>query len=309
LSSHDEQYTSFAAVGSRCRVVLYACLIRHCSATSRPRSEREFALDRELELERSSRDSLLTSSSSLVSTSTRRERAPIQPSSWKQSTSPRAANIMPPDRHQRGERSHGSRALTPSQPTRYRSPVDFAALPKLACQRPSPRPCINHELVEALKPLRDERFLLYGSKSSLSSILRKNTVAIYLSTELYMVVVQALADDLLQPSTRRPSAMLLAFLASSAALTRSRPSSKLEPCTRLGRSSSSRSRSLSRPARFRSRVSTKSENVDRALEADFSVFRCSRHPGGTSLQRSQGADHPSRPRCAPCGSLSRLGDA
>lgn len=72
---------------------------------------------------------------------------------------------MPPDRHQRGESSHGSRAFIPTQSTHTRSPADFAALPKLACQRASPRPCINHELVQALKPLRDERFLLYGSKS------------------------------------------------------------------------------------------------------------------------------------------------
>ncbi|KDE06220.1 hypothetical protein MVLG_03498 [Microbotryum lychnidis-dioicae p1A1 Lamole] len=33
----------------------------------------------------------------------------------------------------------------------------------LACFRKSPRPCVNQDLVDKLKPLREERFLLYGS--------------------------------------------------------------------------------------------------------------------------------------------------
>ncbi|SCZ87626.1 BZ3500_MvSof-1268-A1-R1_Chr2-2g05092 [Microbotryum saponariae] len=33
----------------------------------------------------------------------------------------------------------------------------------LACFRESPRPCVNQDLVDKLKPLREERFLLYGS--------------------------------------------------------------------------------------------------------------------------------------------------
>ncbi|SGZ26175.1 BQ5605_C024g09852 [Microbotryum silenes-dioicae] len=33
----------------------------------------------------------------------------------------------------------------------------------LACFRESPRPCVNQDLLDKLKPLREERFLLYGS--------------------------------------------------------------------------------------------------------------------------------------------------
>ncbi|ORY74041.1 hypothetical protein BCR35DRAFT_306817 [Leucosporidium creatinivorum] len=68
---------------------------------------------------------------------------------------------MAPDRHQ----SHGSRSPTSIRSTRSISPSAFAELPQLACQRASPRPCVNHELVQALKPLRDERFLLYGTQT------------------------------------------------------------------------------------------------------------------------------------------------
>jgi hypothetical protein len=38
-------------------------------------------------------------------------------------------------------------------------------VPRLACFRESPNPCINQALVDELKPLRDHRFLEYGSTS------------------------------------------------------------------------------------------------------------------------------------------------
>lgn len=36
------------------------------------------------------------------------------------------------------------------------------AVPPLACMRRSPRPCVNQDIVDALKPLRDWRFAEYG---------------------------------------------------------------------------------------------------------------------------------------------------
>ncbi|BGP09413.1 hypothetical protein NBRC10512v2_005019 [Rhodotorula toruloides] len=39
------------------------------------------------------------------------------------------------------------------------------AVPPLACMRYSPRPCVNQDIVDALKPLRDWRFAEYGSGS------------------------------------------------------------------------------------------------------------------------------------------------
>ncbi|GAA5880849.1 hypothetical protein JCM3774_000499 [Rhodotorula dairenensis] len=39
------------------------------------------------------------------------------------------------------------------------------AVPPLACMRYSPRPCVNQDLVDALKPLREWRFAEYGSGS------------------------------------------------------------------------------------------------------------------------------------------------
>lgn len=52
-------------------------------------------------------------------------------------------------------------ASDPSSDTE--SPDDEQAVPMLACHRLSPRPCVNQALVEELKPLREFRFLRYGS--------------------------------------------------------------------------------------------------------------------------------------------------
>ena len=47
------------------------------------------------------------------------------------------------------------------------TPVElFEAVPSYACQRRSPRPCVNQDLVDALEPLRQERFVLFGSESA-----------------------------------------------------------------------------------------------------------------------------------------------
>ncbi|GAA5873959.1 hypothetical protein JCM16303_002643 [Sporobolomyces ruberrimus] len=43
--------------------------------------------------------------------------------------------------------------------------VERPRVPPLACMRYSPRPCVNQELVDALKPLRDFRFAEFGSGS------------------------------------------------------------------------------------------------------------------------------------------------
>lgn len=132
---------------------------------------------KELELERSTararsskleRDVFLTSAASLVYTSNRPRSAPRSPRQ-KARTAPRVAAAMPPDRRQR--------AGTASQSTRAVSPSAFAALPQLACKRASHRFCVNHELVQALAPLRDERFLLYGSKSPLKILRDCKSVA------------------------------------------------------------------------------------------------------------------------------------
>lgn len=40
------------------------------------------------------------------------------------------------------------------------------AVPPLACMRYSPRPCVNQDLVDALRPLREWRFAEYGCKHS-----------------------------------------------------------------------------------------------------------------------------------------------
>ncbi|KAK4046069.1 hypothetical protein OIV83_006374 [Microbotryomycetes sp. JL201] len=47
------------------------------------------------------------------------------------------------------------------------TPVElFRAVSKYACARRSPRPCVNQALVDALAPLREERFVLLGSQRS-----------------------------------------------------------------------------------------------------------------------------------------------
>ncbi|GAA5960812.1 hypothetical protein JCM3765_000826 [Sporobolomyces pararoseus] len=43
--------------------------------------------------------------------------------------------------------------------------IERPTVPPLSCMRYSPRPCINQELVDALKPLRDWRFAQFGSGS------------------------------------------------------------------------------------------------------------------------------------------------
>jgi hypothetical protein len=43
--------------------------------------------------------------------------------------------------------------------------VERPRVPPLACMRYSPRPCVNQELVDALKPLRDFRFAEFGCES------------------------------------------------------------------------------------------------------------------------------------------------
>ncbi|KAK4049870.1 hypothetical protein OIO90_005259 [Microbotryomycetes sp. JL221] len=46
------------------------------------------------------------------------------------------------------------------------TPVElFSAVSEFACQRASPRPCINQDLVDALAPLREYRFVIYGAQS------------------------------------------------------------------------------------------------------------------------------------------------
>ncbi|KAM0786393.1 hypothetical protein ACM66B_001860 [Microbotryomycetes sp. NB124-2] len=46
------------------------------------------------------------------------------------------------------------------------TPVElFEQVSKYACLRPSPRPCVNQALVDALNPLREERFVLFGTQS------------------------------------------------------------------------------------------------------------------------------------------------
>lgn len=46
----------------------------------------------------------------------------------------------------------------------YTPVEDFAKVPLLSCKRKSPQPCINQRLVDELKPLREERFVMYGSE-------------------------------------------------------------------------------------------------------------------------------------------------
>ncbi|GAA5979099.1 hypothetical protein JCM5350_007065 [Sporobolomyces pararoseus] len=60
----------------------------------------------------------------------------------------------------------------PSSPSSWNSPSTnttiplrdpFSTVPPYACKRISPYPCINQELVDALAPLREYRFVVYGT--------------------------------------------------------------------------------------------------------------------------------------------------
>lgn len=81
------------------------------------------------------------------------------------------------------------------------------AVPPLACMRYSPRPCVNQDIVDALKPLRDWRFAEYGcAHPSLSTPPHRS--------------ICSLCAALRQLEVRKASHTLLLSPSSSLALTR-----------------------------------------------------------------------------------------
>ncbi|KAJ8293969.1 Sorting nexin-41 [Rhodotorula toruloides] len=81
-------------------------------------------------------------------------------------------------------------ASDPSSDTE--SPDDEQAVPMLACHRLSPRPCVNQALVEELKPLREFRFLRYGTHAK-ESISYATAVSCIIGTPFKIETVEQAA--------------------------------------------------------------------------------------------------------------------
>ncbi|BGP25959.1 beta dna polymerase [Rhodotorula toruloides] len=72
------------------------------------------------------------------------------------------------------------------------SPGDDQAVPALACYRLSPRPCVNQALVDELKPLREFRFLQYGTQAH-ESISYATAVSCIIGTPFKIETVEQAA--------------------------------------------------------------------------------------------------------------------
>ncbi|GAA6003631.1 hypothetical protein JCM10207_003518 [Rhodosporidiobolus poonsookiae] len=68
-----------------------------------------------------------------------------------------------------------------SSPDKSLTPAPDAAVPKLACFRKSPRPCVNQKLVDELAPLRMWRFLQYGTQAK-ESISYATAISVIIGT-------------------------------------------------------------------------------------------------------------------------------
>ncbi|BGP33527.1 hypothetical protein JCM10296v2_005331 [Rhodotorula toruloides] len=72
------------------------------------------------------------------------------------------------------------------------SPDDEQTVPMLACHRLSPRPCVNQALVDELKPLREFRFLRYGTHAK-ESISYATAVSCIIGTPFKIETVEQAA--------------------------------------------------------------------------------------------------------------------
>ncbi|EGU11239.1 Sorting nexin-41 [Rhodotorula toruloides ATCC 204091] len=82
--------------------------------------------------------------------------------------------------------------LTSDSDSDTESSDDEQAVPMLACRRLSPRPCINQALVDELKPLREFRFLQYGTHAK-ESISYATAVSCIIGTPFKIETVEQAA--------------------------------------------------------------------------------------------------------------------
>jgi len=86
---------------------------------------------------------------------------------------------------------------TSSSPSLSSASTDpFSSVPSYACKRLSPYPCVNQPLVNALAPLREYRFVVYGSEYLLHIIW-----AIGNSSWCFLVVLTAAEPEAISYAT------------------------------------------------------------------------------------------------------------